>query len=184
MTKTKVLLSVDDEELKKIDEQAQALRMSRSAYLVAMGKQGSASLYSAIENLKVELDKFATSSGRGESKRIALLALQSFGRLTRGSLQLMKSSERAAKLAADAGVQPGVPSEARGLLIEATTTIRDAMLLFATLTQNEGEALRSLEELVGAAVETEASAAASSLVTADVTKAKRESAAKRRKRTG
>lgn len=57
--RTKVLLSVDPEDLRIIDEQAAAANMSRSAYLVAMGRQGTASLFQAIETLRRELNEFA-----------------------------------------------------------------------------------------------------------------------------
>ena len=53
--RTKVLLSVSDDDLKLIDNHADAAGMSRSAYLVAMGKHGSASIFDAIDRLRAEL---------------------------------------------------------------------------------------------------------------------------------
>jgi phage shock protein A len=59
--RTKVLLSVGADELDRIDAQAEAAGMSRSAYLVAMGVQGGANIgqvIAAVQHLELELRRF------------------------------------------------------------------------------------------------------------------------------
>lgn len=70
--RTKVLLSVSSEDLAVIDANASAAGMSRSAYLVAMGRRGNVGVFDAIHQLQVELKRFeADNAGwRSEVKRL------------------------------------------------------------------------------------------------------------------
>ncbi len=61
--RTKVLLSVTEDDLKTIDARAVAAGMNRSAYLVAMGRAGSAGVLDAIHRLSVELQRFERDAG-------------------------------------------------------------------------------------------------------------------------
>lgn len=72
MTRTKVLLSISEEDLAKIDAAAEASKMSRSEYLVAMGRHGNASVYDAIAKLQDELAKFQADNAkpRAELERV------------------------------------------------------------------------------------------------------------------
>jgi hypothetical protein len=64
----KVLLSVGQTELARIDERATAAGMSRSAYMVEMTLRDEAALLSAIATLQDELKRFAADNAgwRGE----------------------------------------------------------------------------------------------------------------------
>jgi hypothetical protein len=61
--RTKVLLSIDTEDLRAIDERAVLAGMSRSAYMVSMARQGDAGVFDAIHRLQLELARFASENG-------------------------------------------------------------------------------------------------------------------------
>lgn len=59
--RVKVLLSVSVEDLREIDRRAEAASMSRSSYLVAMGRDGGvrvAGVLTAIRDLRHALERF------------------------------------------------------------------------------------------------------------------------------
>lgn len=65
MARTKVLLSVDEADLKLIDAEAAKAGMSRSQYIVSLaGRGGDAPLFYAIANLQNELDRFNLDNKR------------------------------------------------------------------------------------------------------------------------
>jgi len=117
--RTKVLISVDEDDLVAIDKHATKAGMSRSEYLVAMGRQGSASLFEAIAHLRAELLRFEEEADpawkseverlEGEVKRLssvmenvrhAMPIVPAVLRLLKGALQLKMSSPVQATLKA------------------------------------------------------------------------------------
>ncbi len=68
MAMTKVLISVDEDDLRRIDEHAERAQMSRAAYLVALGREGSGAVrvFDAIDRVEKSLSEFKAAM-RGAS---------------------------------------------------------------------------------------------------------------------
>jgi uncharacterized protein YhaN len=107
MTKTKVLLSIDEDDLAKIDELAAAADMSRSAYLVAMGRQGPAGVFDAIAQLRAELERFEhKNQGPADEvrvleervKELTLQNLEARAETSQMQMHLAYATETAARL--------------------------------------------------------------------------------------
>lgn len=115
MTKTKVLLSIDEDELKEIDAKADAAGMSRSAYLVAMGRQGPVRIFDAIQTLHDELGRYLERDETVHQKHFAEEVLGSTERLSDAGIDFVAevkphlTPDAVASLEKRLGIEPSAP---------------------------------------------------------------------------
>jgi hypothetical protein len=111
---TKVMLSIASDQLRKIDERADAAHMTRSAYVVEMTLRDEVGLMSTIATLREELRRFSTDNVGWKGEMTAM----------RKQVDKLGKANDAARLAANAALTEIEQRNKAGETVSSLATIK------------------------------------------------------------